>query len=74
MGLLGVICSIFFVRFIDRRTVLFVGCLACGICQLVPAITWSVVPASAVSGRVIVAFIALFTFSYTAYGKPNALK
>jgi hypothetical protein len=71
MGLLGVLCSIFFVRFIDRRKVLFFGCLSCGIWnrQLIPAIVWSAEPGSAVSGKIVVAFIALFTFSYTSYGK-----
>lgn len=68
MGLLGVLCSIFFVRYIDRRKVLFFGCLSCGICQLIPAIAWSASPGSSASGKVVVAFIALFTFSYTSYG------
>ena len=73
MGLLGVLCSIFFVRFIDRRTVLFIGCLSCGFCQLIPAIVWTVHPASTIAGKIIVAFIALFTFSYTAYGTHTYL-
>ncbi|KAF2092643.1 MFS transporter [Rhizodiscina lignyota] len=66
-GLLGVLVSITFVRYVDRRNIMLVGVLACGICQLVPAITWSVSPNTDVAGRVVVAFITLFTFSYVAY-------
>lgn len=69
MGLLGVIFSLFIVRVVDRRTILLAGCLACGIFQLVPAIVWSARPASEESGKVVVAFIALFTFAYVAYGE-----
>lgn len=68
MGLLGVLLSVTFVRYIDRRIVMFVGVLACGICQLIPAITWSVNPGADSSGKVVVAFISLFTFFYVAYG------
>jgi len=67
-GLLGVIFSFFFVRLIDRRTVMLVGVVACGICQLVPAIAWTKDPGSENTGRVVVGFIALFTFFYVAYG------
>ncbi|KEF56624.1 uncharacterized protein A1O9_06813 [Exophiala aquamarina CBS 119918] len=66
-GLLGVIFSFFFVRLIDRRTVMLVGVVACGICQLVPAIAWTKDPGSENTGRVVVGFIALFTFFYVAY-------
>lgn len=68
MGLLGVLCTTLFIRNIDRRTVILVGVLACGICQLIPAITWSAHPGTDVAGKVVVAFIALFTFFYVAYG------
>ncbi|KIW84631.1 hypothetical protein Z517_00019 [Fonsecaea pedrosoi CBS 271.37] len=66
-GLIGVLVSFFFVRLIDRRTVLLVGLTACAICQLIPAIAWSTSPGSASTGKVVVAFIALFTFFYVAY-------
>jgi hypothetical protein len=68
MGLLGVICSLFIVRIVDRRKIVLYGCLACGIFQLIPAIVWSAKPASSASGKVVVAFITLFTFSYVLYG------
>lgn len=71
MGLLGVLFSVFFVRYIDRRIIMLVGTMACGICQLVQAITWSVSPGSAEAGNVVVAFIALFTFFYVAYGQSS---
>ena len=67
-GLIGVLFSFLFVRLIDRRVVMLVGVLACGFCQLIPAIVWSVNPGTESTGKVVVAFIALFTFSYVAYG------
>ncbi|KIW19031.1 hypothetical protein PV08_03321 [Exophiala spinifera] len=66
-GLIGVLVSFFFVRLIDRRTVMLVGITACAICQLVPAIVWTKSPGTEATGRVVVAFIALFTFFYVAY-------
>lgn len=73
-GLIGVLVSFFFVRLIDRRTVLLVGITACGICQLVPAIAWSRDPGSETTGKVVVAFISLFTFFYVAYGEDGLLR
>ncbi|KAK5228670.1 hypothetical protein LTR72_002555 [Exophiala xenobiotica] len=67
-GLIGVLVSFFFVRLIDRRTVLLVGISACAICQLVPAVVWTKNPGTESTGKVVVAFIALFTFFYVAYG------
>lgn len=69
MGLLGVLISITFIRQVDRRVIMLVGTFACGVCQLAQAITWSVVPGSEEAGNVVVAFIALFTFFYVAYGE-----
>ncbi|KAK7897626.1 hypothetical protein LTR67_004255 [Exophiala xenobiotica] len=66
-GLIGVLVSFFFVRLIDRRTVLLVGISACAICQLVPAVAWTKNPGTESTGKVVVAFIALFTFFYVAY-------
>ncbi|KAL2401546.1 Major facilitator-type transporter ecdD [Exophiala dermatitidis] len=66
-GLVGVLVSFCFVRLIDRRTVMLVGISACGLCQLAPAIAWSVNPASRATANVVVGFIALFTFFYVAY-------
>lgn len=69
MGLLGVITSFFFVRYIDRRTIMLIGIGACGLAQLGFAIAWSAAPATAVAGRACVAFTCIFTFFYVAYGK-----
>ena len=68
MGLLGVLISTTFVRVIDRRTIMLGGVIACGLCQLAPAIAWSVAPNTDATAKVVVAFIALFTFCYVAYG------
>ena len=69
MGLLGVLSSLYFVRVLDRRTIMFVGVAAVGLAQLCPAIAWTVSPGSETTGKVVVAFIALFVFFYTAYGE-----
>ena len=68
MGLLGVLASSLFIRYLDRRVVMLVGVGACGLCQLAFAIAWSAAPGTAVAGRAVVAFICLFTFFYVAYG------
>ena len=72
-GLIGVLVSFCFVRLIDRRTVMLVGISACAICQLVPAIAWTKNPGTESTGKVVVAFIALFTFFYVAYGRFKLL-
>jgi hypothetical protein len=69
MGLIGVLTSFLFIRYIDRRLVLLVGVAACGLAQLAFAVAWSVAPGTAPTGRAVVAFICLFTFFYVAYGK-----
>ena len=69
IGLIGVLVSVFFLRSIDRRTIMLIGVTACGLSQLAQAIAWSVAPDTAAAGQVVVAFIALFTFFYVAYGK-----
>ena len=73
MGLLGVIFSTFYVRVIDRRVIMLVGTAACGLSQLAQAIAWSAAPNTVASGKVVVAFIALFTFFYVAYGKSSSI-
>ncbi|ETI27077.1 hypothetical protein G647_09759 [Cladophialophora carrionii CBS 160.54] len=67
IGLIGVLFSFSFVRLVDRRTVMLVGIFACGICQLVPAIVWTKSPGTESTGKIVVAFISLFTFFYVAY-------
>ncbi|KAG0650400.1 Major facilitator-type transporter ecdD [Hyphodiscus hymeniophilus] len=71
LGLAGVIFSLSFTRYVDRRTVMIIGCSACALCQLCMAIVWTVTPGSVVAGKCVVAFIALFTFFYVAYS-PTA--
>ena len=69
MGLLGVLFSLTFVRYIDRRTIMLVGVTACGLAQLGNAITWSIAPNTEAAANAVIAFIAIFTFFYVAYGK-----
>lgn len=73
MGLLGVLASIFFVRYIDRRVIMLVGVMACGLSQLGNAIAWTVSPNSEAAASAVIAFISLFTFFYVAYGKWQRL-
>ena len=70
-GLLGVITSFFFVRYIDRRMIMLIGIGACGLAQLSFAIAWTAAPHTAIAGRTILAFTCLFTFFYVAYGKSS---
>ena len=69
IGLIGVISSLFFVRYIDRRVIVLVGVAACGLCQLASAISWTVSPGSSTTATCVIAFISLFTFFYVAYGE-----
>ncbi|KAJ2995963.1 hypothetical protein NUW58_g1127 [Xylaria curta] len=67
LGLIATIIGSLFIRYVDRRTIMIVGASMCGISQLAPAIAWTVSPGSAATGKVVVAFIGLFTFFYTGY-------
>lgn len=67
VGLIGVLLSLFIVRSVGRRTLMLMGTLGCGVCQLIPAIVWSVDPGRVYTGKVVVAFICLFEFFFVAY-------
>lgn len=67
IGLIAAIVSSLFVRYIDRRAIMVTGPLVCGLAQLAQAIAWTISPGSAATGRVVVAFNALFVFFYVAY-------
>ncbi|KAI4859369.1 general substrate transporter [Hypoxylon rubiginosum] len=67
MGLIGVITSFFIVRYVGRRVILLIGVGACGLCQLSFAIAWTAAPGTVAAAKVVIAFISLFTFFYTAY-------
>lgn len=71
MGLLGVLTSFLFVRYVNRRVIVLAGVAACGLCQLSFAIAWTVAPGTVVAAKVTIAFISLFTFFYVAYGKTK---
>lgn len=74
MGLLGVISSLFFVRYLDRRMIVMLGVGACGLCQLAFAVAWSAAPETAEAAKAVIAFMSIFTFSYVAYGKHDLPK
>lgn len=73
MGLIGVISSLFFVRYLDRRTIVMLGVGACGCCQLAFAVAWTVAPETEAAAKSVIAFMSLFTFSYVAYGRTLTL-
>lgn len=67
-GIIGVLFSFLYVRHIDRRAIMFWGCLGCGIFQLMPAVAWTVAPDSQAAANAVVASVALFKFAYTTMG------
>lgn len=69
IGLIGVLSSLGFTRYVNRRTVMIIGCAGCALSQLSMAIAWTVVPGTKVAGRCVVAFISIFTWFYVAYCK-----
>ncbi|KAK4546371.1 hypothetical protein LTR36_002048 [Oleoguttula mirabilis] len=64
-GFIGVNVGIVLIRKVfGRRSILMLGATICGLCQLIPAIAWSVKPASKTSGNVLLAFLAIFNVAY----------
>ena len=65
VGFIGVNLGMFAMRhLLGRRAILMIGATACGICQLLPAVTASAGVSTSVQASVLTAFIALFKFSY----------
>ncbi|KAF2791645.1 MFS transporter [Melanomma pulvis-pyrius CBS 109.77] len=67
-GIIGVLFSFLYVRHIDRRAIMFWGCMGCAIFQLMPAVAWTVAPDSQAAANAVVASVALFKFAYTTMG------
>ncbi|CAI7615387.1 unnamed protein product [Penicillium manginii] len=64
-GFLGVNIGMYAIReWLGRRSILILGAVACGLCQLASAIAASVSPNSLQTGQTLVAFTALFMFFY----------
>jgi MFS family permease len=67
LGFIGVFVGLFSLKKLcGRRTVVIVGALACGLCELACGIASSVNATSKRTGSVLVAFTALFMFCYNA--------
>ncbi|KAF2258410.1 general substrate transporter [Lojkania enalia] len=65
IGFLGVNVGMFAMRhLVGRRTILIIGALACGLCELATAIAASVDQTAVSTGKVLVGFTALFQFFY----------
>jgi hypothetical protein len=47
-----------------RRSILMIGAAACGLCELASVISYTVQPNSIATGKVLVAFTAIFQFFY----------
>ncbi|KAF2850685.1 general substrate transporter [Plenodomus tracheiphilus IPT5] len=67
IGFVGVHVGLFALKNVcGRRTVVIVGAITCGLCELACGIASSVEPGSKATGTVLVAFTALFMFCYNA--------
>jgi MFS family permease len=67
IGFIGVHVGLFSLNKVcGRRTVMIVGAISCGLCELACGIAYSVAPTSKSTGNVLVAFTALFMFCYNA--------
>jgi MFS family permease len=67
IGFIGVHVGLYALKKLcGRRTVMIVGAITCGLCELACGIASSVGPASQATGNVLVAFTALFMFCYNA--------
>ncbi|OCL06225.1 hypothetical protein AOQ84DRAFT_224041 [Glonium stellatum] len=65
IGFFGVNCGMYAIRHIfGRRSILILGALVCGLCELATAIAASINQDSQTTGRVLVAFTAIFMFFY----------
>lgn len=67
VGFIGVHFGLFALKkLFGRRTVMILGAITCGLCELACGIASSVEPTSKATGNVLVAFTALFMFCYNA--------
>lgn len=67
VGFIGVHFGLFALKSLcGRRTVVIIGAIACGLCELACGIASSARPNSKATGNVLVAFTALFMFCYNA--------
>ncbi|KIW69440.1 hypothetical protein PV04_05317 [Phialophora macrospora] len=65
VGFVGVNVGMFAMRhLVGRRAILIIGATACGLCQLLPAVTASAGVSPRVQADTLTAFIALFKFFY----------
>jgi hypothetical protein len=65
VGFIGVHFGLFAMnKLFGRRTVVIVGAMTCGLCELACGIASSVNPGSKATGNILVAFTALFMFCY----------
>ncbi|KAJ9611680.1 hypothetical protein H2200_004864 [Cladophialophora chaetospira] len=65
VGFVGVNVGMFAMRhLVGRRAILIIGATACGLCQLLPAVTASAGVSAKIQASILTAFIALFKFSY----------
>lgn len=74
IGLIGIILSVLFARYIDRRVIVLFGVIGCGLSQLLPAIGATAIDDTAKSASITVAFITIFTFCYSAYSKSTSFR
>ncbi|TVY82966.1 putative glucose transporter rco-3, partial [Lachnellula suecica] len=65
LGFIGVNIGMYLIRHVfGRRSILMIGATGCGLCQLASAIGYTIQPGSQSSGKVLVAFTAIFYIFY----------
>ncbi|KAG4422155.1 hypothetical protein IFR04_004661 [Cadophora malorum] len=65
IGFIGVNVGMVCIRHVfGRRSILMIGATACGLCQLASAVAYTVNAGSTTTGKVLVAFTAIFYFFY----------
>jgi hypothetical protein len=65
IGFVDVNVGMYSIRHVfSRRSILMIGAAACGLCELASAISYTVQPNSIATGKVLVAFTAIFQFFY----------
>lgn len=68
LGLVGVNFGIYLMRYrVGRRSILMIGAVFQGLCMLAMAVAASAAPALQIKQNCVIAFTALFMFSYNAF-------
>jgi len=70
MGIVGCVASMFYVRYIARRTLMIIGPLAMASCMFIIAAVNQALPGSPSAGKCVLAFVVLYIAIYTGTVSP----